>query len=354
MFVFLVDRLKKKALLLFEIKKQERNEILDATKMDKQNNYTRVTEFILLRFTDDPKVQVALFLLFLVIYVITVAGSLSLIVLIKTDSHFHTPMYFFLCHLSFTDLWYTSAIAPKMLVNFLVGNKTISYAGCAAQLFSFAAFVSTESFLLAVMAFDRYMAICNPLLYSAAMSQRMCNCLLAGSYAAGFVNSALQTLYTFRLPYCRHNIIRHFFCDIPKLLKLSCSEIFVSETLTAFASGTVVMTSVLAIIISCILSAILKIHCTKGRCKAFSTCASHLTSVALLYGTGTFIYIHPNLKSGLDSSMVVSVVYTLVIPMLNPLIYSLRNKEVKEAIRKATAGKKNNLPSKSIGGKYGN
>nr|XP_034963577.1 olfactory receptor 1009-like [Zootoca vivipara] len=324
--------------------------------MDKQNNHSRVTEFILLGFTDDPKVQIALFLLFLAIYVITVAGSLSLIVLIRTYSHLHTPMYFFLCHLSFTDLCYTSAIAPKMLVSYLVGDKTISYAGCAAQLCSFAAFVSTECFLLAVMAFDRYMAICNPLLYSAVMSQRVCSCLVAGSYAAGFANSALQTVCIFRLSYCGHNIIKHFFCDIPKLLVLSCSETFLSESLSVFASGAVAMTSLSAIIISyfCILSAILKIHSIKGRHKAFSTCASHLTSVALLYGTGTFMYIHPNLKSGLDGNMVVSVVYTLVIPMLNPLIYSLRNKEVKEAIRKATTRTKEHLPSKSIGGNDGN
>ncbi|XP_025029801.1 olfactory receptor 1009-like [Python bivittatus] len=308
--------------------------------MDQQKNHTRVTEFILLGFTDQPNVQIVLFLLFLAIYLFTVVGSLGLIVLIRIDSHFHTPMYFFLLHLSFTDLCYISVIAPKMLVDFLVDHKSISYAGCVVQLCLFTAFVTTECFLLAVMAIDRYMAICNPLLYSAFMSQQLCNCLVAGSYAAGFANSVLQTVCIFRLSYCRCNILKHFFCDIPKLFQLSCSDTFLSESLSIFASGIVAMTSVSAIIFSylCILSAILRINSVKGKRKAFSTCASHLTSVALLYGTGTFTYIHPNLKSGLDTDMVISVIYTLIIPMLNPLIYSLRNKEMKEAIRRVTTG----------------
>ncbi|XP_032067984.1 olfactory receptor 1009-like [Thamnophis elegans] len=306
--------------------------------MAQQNNYTMVTEFILLGFTDEPNMQMVLFFLFLAIYLFTVTGSLGLIVLIRTDSHFHTPMYFFLLHLSFTDLCYVSVIAPKMLVNFLVDHKSISYVGCVVQLWLFTAFGTTECFLLAVMAIDRYMAICNPLLYPVFMSQEVCNCLVAGSYAAGVANSVLQTACIFRLSYCGCNILKHFFCDIPKLLQLSCSESHLSESLSVFASGIVAMTSVSVIIISylCILSAILKINSMKGKRKAFSTCASHLTSVALLYGTGTFTYIHPNLKSGQDTDMVISIMYTLIIPMLNPLIYSLRNKEVKEAIRKVT------------------
>lgn len=310
--------------------------------MDQQNNHSWVTEFVLQGFTDDPKLQVILFPLFLVIYVTTVVGSLSLIVLIRIDSRLRTPMYFFLCHLSLTDLCYTSAITPKMLVNLLVDQKTISYAGCAAQLCSFSAFVSAECFLLAVMAFDRYMAICNPLLYAAIMSQRVCTSLVVGSYVAGFANSALQTVCLFRLSYCGHNLVKHFFCDIPKLLRLSCSDTFFSESLSVLSSGVVATTSVSAILISygCILSAVLKTHSVKGRRKAFSTCAAHLTSVALLYGTGTFVYLRPFLKSGLDTNMVVSIFYTLVIPMLNPIIYSLRNKDVKEALRKASPGKK--------------
>uniref|UniRef100_A0A8C6Y7Z9 Olfactory receptor n=1 Tax=Naja naja TaxID=35670 RepID=A0A8C6Y7Z9_NAJNA len=278
--------------------------------MDLQNNYTMVTEFILLGFTDEPNLQIVLFFLFLAIYLFTVTGSLGLIVLIRIDSHFHTPMYFFLLHLSFTDLCYVSVIAPKMLVNFLVDHKSISYAGCVLQLFLFTALVTTECFLLAVMAIDRYMAICNPLMYPVLMSQELCNCLVAGSYAAGVANAVLQTVCIFRLSYCRCNILKHFFCDIPKLLQLSCSETHLSESLSVFASGIVAMTSISVIIISYLL--------------------------ALLYGTGTFTYIHPNLKSGQDIDMVISLIYTLIIPMLNPLIYSLRNKEVKEAIRKVT------------------
>ncbi|KAF7234599.1 hypothetical protein EYD10_18375, partial [Varanus komodoensis] len=314
-------------------------------KMDKENNLTRVAEFILQGFTDNPSTEVALFLLFLAIYVITVSGSLGLMVLIRMDSRLHKPMYFFLGHLAFTDLCYTSAIAPKMLANFLAEKKAISYAGCVTQLWAFAAFLSTECFLLAVMAFDRYMAICNPLLYSAVMSQKLCCCLVVGSYAAGVANSALQTVCVFRLSFCTRSIIKHFFCDIPKLLMLSCSETFLSESLSVFATGMVAMISLSAIIVSYfgIVLAILRIQSLKGRHKAFSTCASHLTSVTLLYGTGSVMYLHPDLKSGLDKDMVISVFYTLVIPMLNPLIYSLRNKEVKEAIRKATAGEGNSF-----------
>nr|XP_060614171.1 olfactory receptor 5AR1-like [Anolis sagrei ordinatus] len=314
----------------------------------------KVTEFILLRFTDDPNLQVVLFLPFLTIYITTVIGSLGLIVLIQIESHLHTPMYFFLGHLSLTDLCYTSAIAPKMLLNLLVENKTISYSFCAAQLCLFAGFVSTECFLLAVMAFDRYVAICNPLHYSAVMSHKVCSCLTASSYAAGFANSTIQTVCIFQLSYCRHrhNIIRHFFCDILELLKLSCSETYLSESLSVYASGTVAMASVSTIIASyfSILSAILKIHSAKGRHKALSTCASHLTSVALLYGTGIFIYLHPNLKYQLDTNIVIFVFYTLVVPMLNPFIYSLRNKEVKKAIRKVVTRKKNNSLSKGFEG----
>lgn len=306
--------------------------------MDQQNNYTMVTEFILLGFTDEPNLQMVLFFLFLTIYLFTMAGSLGLIVLIRIDSHFHTPMYFFLLHLSFTDLCYVSVIAPKMLVNFLVDHKSISYTGCVVQLCLLTAFGTNECFILAVMAIDRYMAICYPLLYSVFMSQELCNCLIAGSYAAGIANAVLQTVCIFRLSYCRCNILKHFFCDIPKLLQLSCSESHLSEYLSVFASGIVVVISISAIIISylCILSAILKINSMEGKHKAFSTCASHLTSVALFYGTGTFTYVHPNHKSGQDTDMVLSVIYTLIIPMLNPLIYSLRNTEVKEAIRKVT------------------
>lgn len=263
------------------------------------------------------------------------AGSLGLIVLIRIDSHFDTPMYFFLLHLSFTDLCYVSVIAPKMLVNFLVDHKSISYTGCVVQLCLLTAFGTNECFILAVMAIDRYMAICYPLLYSVFMSQELCKCLIAGSYAAGVANAVLQTVYIFRLSYCRCNILKHFFCDIPKLLQLSCSESHLSESLSAFASGTVAAISISAIIISylCILSVILKINSMEGKHKAFSTCASHLTS---FYGTRAFTYVHPNHKSGQDTNMVLSVIYTLIIPILNPLIYSLRNTEVKEAIRKVT------------------
>ncbi|XP_006116998.1 olfactory receptor 5A1-like [Pelodiscus sinensis] len=304
--------------------------------MDEKNNQTSVIEFILLGFTNHPELQAVLFLLFLAIYLITMAGSLSMIVIIRVQRQLHTPMYFFLSHLAFVDTCYTSAIAPKMLVNFFTDDKTISYAGCASQIALFAAFVSTECFLLAAMAYDRYVAICNPLLYTITMSQTACAWLVGGAYLAGCVNSAVQTVCVFRLSFCGPNVIDHFFCDIPQLLKLSCSDTFLSESLSLLFSALVGLSTITSILASyfCIFAAVLRMPSAEGRRKALSTCTSHLTSVALLYGTGFYMYLHPQWKSGRGSDVVISIFYTLIIPMLNPLIYSLRNKEVKAALKK--------------------
>ncbi|XP_001514245.4 olfactory receptor 1009-like [Ornithorhynchus anatinus] len=301
------------------------------------NNGTMVTEFILVGFRDHPELQIPLFLVFLLIYATTVLGNLGMIVLIQMDSHLHLTMYFFLTGLSFVDICYSSSIAPRALVNFFEWGETISVAGCAGQLFFFAGFASTESFLLAAMAYDRYVAICNPLLYETVISRRVCAGLVAGSYLAGFANATLLTSCTFQLTFCGPNVIHHYFCNVLPLLQLSCSDTRINEILLSTGAGLIQISTVMTLLSSYlrILIAILKIRSPEGRRKAFSTCSSHLVAVAIFYGTTFFIYLRPDSSSSLDEDRVLSIFYTLVIPMLNPLIYSLRNREVKDALRNA-------------------
>uniref|UniRef100_A0A8D0U5J5 Olfactory receptor n=1 Tax=Sus scrofa TaxID=9823 RepID=A0A8D0U5J5_PIG len=305
-------------------------------------NYTRVTEFIFRGLSYNPHLQVFLFLLFLSFYIINLTGNLGMIFLIQIDSHLHTPMYFFLSHLSFVDLCFSSVVSPRMLADFFVKRKAISFLGCALQQWFFGFFVAAECFLLASMAYDRYVAICNPLLYSVAMSQRLCIQLVVGPYVIGFVNTMTHTTNAFRLPFCGPNVINHFFCDMSPLLSLVCADTRINELVVFVVAGAVGVFSGLSILISYvyILVAILKIRSADGRCKAFSTCSSHLTAVSILYGTLFFIYVRPSASFSLDVNKVVSVFYTAVIPMLNPLIYSLRNKEVKDAIRRTVAKRK--------------
>ncbi|XP_029431437.1 olfactory receptor 5I1-like [Rhinatrema bivittatum] len=295
-----------------------------------------MNEFLLLGFSDVPHLQSLLFVMFLMLYLIAFLGNLSIILVIWKDPHLHTPMYFFLRNLSIIDFCYSSDIAPQALVNFLSERKNISYLGCAAQFYFFVALGGTESFLLAVMAYDRYVAICNPLLYSVVMTKRLCILLLVASYLGGFINSFIQTVCAFQLSFCRSNEINHFFCDIPPLMKLSCTDTFINEILLSTLAGSVTLSSILVILLSYtyILSAILKIRSAEGRYKAFSTCASHFVCVTLFYGTVLFMYMRPKSSYSLNQDRVVAVIYTLVIPMLNPLIYSLRNQEVKRAMRK--------------------
>ncbi|XP_067406685.1 olfactory receptor 5AS1-like isoform X1 [Emydura macquarii macquarii] len=299
-------------------------------------NHTTVTEFILFGFTNRPEMEVVLFVLFLAIYITTLVGNLGIIVLIRVDSCLHTPMYYFLSNLSFLDISYSSAIAPKMLVNFLAQSKTISLAGCAMQMYLFAAFADAECLILAAMAYDRYVAICNPLLYMAIMSRKVCVSLISGAYISGSLSSLVHTCFTFNLSFCSSNVINHFFCDIPPLLALSCSDIHINEILLFTLCGFIQASTFLIIFISYayVLAAILKIHSAEGRRKAFSTCTSHLTAVTLFYGTLLFMYLRPSSSYSMDTDKVVSVFYTVVFPMLNPLIYSLRNKEVKDALRR--------------------
>ncbi|NXW99080.1 O1052 protein, partial [Larus smithsonianus] len=302
-------------------------------------NHTAVTQFVLLGLTSQPKLQAPLFVIFFLIYLLTLMGNLGLIALIKTNPRLHTPMYFFLCNLSVVDLCYSSVFSPKLLVGFLAEEKTISYAACFAQHFFFLVFVTAEVFLLAAMAYDRYAAICNPLVYAVSMPRRVCVQLVAGSYVGGVLNSLIQTCCLLPLPFCGPNVINHYFCDTNPLLKLTCSDGRLNELLLVTFNGTISM-SVLFIIVTSyvyILLSILRIRSAEGRHKAFSTCASHLLTVTLFYVPAGLSHMQPASKYSLEVEKVTAVFYTLLVPMLNPLIYSLRNKEVKDALRKATA-----------------
>ncbi|XP_034276311.1 olfactory receptor 5AR1-like [Pantherophis guttatus] len=299
-----------------------------------EENHTKVTEFVFVGLVDSPKMELLSFIVILIIYLITLTGNLGMIILIRISSQLQSPMYFFLSHLSFLDFGYSSAIAPKMLANILADKKSISYANCAAQMYFFIFCASTECILLAAMAYDRYMAICNPLLYVVTMSPKVCTVLVAGSYLIGLVNAVTQTASTFQLSFCGSNVINHFFCDVPPLLSLSCTDTSINEmVLFIFATILGIFTSTeIMVSYAFILTAILRINSSEGKQKAFSTCASHLAAVTIFYGTTVFMYLRPSSSYVLDQDKWASVFYTIVIPMLNPLIYSLRNKEVKNAI----------------------
>ncbi|KFO69150.1 Olfactory receptor 1052, partial [Cuculus canorus] len=299
-------------------------------------NHTSVAEFILEGLSDQAEIKTALFVLFLLVYTTTLLGNLGIIVVIRGDPRLHTSMYFFLGSLSVVDICFSSVIAPKTLVNFLSERKTISFVGCMSQAFFYIIFVTTECFLLTVMAYDRYVAICNPLLYSSVMTWRLCMWLVVGSYIGGVLNSIIQMTFIIGLPFCSSNIINHFFCDIPPLLALSCASSYINEMILFSLAGTIELTTISAILVSYIFIsfAILRIRSSEGRQKAFSTCASHLTAVAMLYGTTIFMYLRPTSNYSPSTDKIVSIFYTVVIPMLNPLIYSLRNQEVKDALRR--------------------
>ncbi|XP_068947122.1 olfactory receptor 5T17-like [Petaurus breviceps papuanus] len=300
------------------------------------SNKTEVTIFVLLGFTDHPEVQIILFFVFLAVYLFTLVGNLGLVVLVVVDCRLHTPMYHFLSVLSFLDACYSSVITPKMLVNFLAENKTISFSGCIAQMLISITFGTTECFLLAVMAYDRFIAICNPLLYTAIMTPRVYVPLIISSYIGGVLHAILHTVATFSLSFCESNVIRHIFCDIPPLLAISCSDTHVNELLLFIFVSSIEIFTILIVLVSYgfIFAAILRIRSAEGRRKVFSTCGSHLTGVSIYHGTILFMYLRPAASYSLSHDMVVSVFYTIVIPMLNPIIYSLRNKDVKEAVKK--------------------
>ncbi|XFG00395.1 hypothetical protein AB1E19_004019 [Capra hircus] len=298
------------------------------------SNYSDMTDFILVGFRVRPELHILLFLLFLLVYTMILLGNVGMMVIIITDPRLNTPMYFFLGNLSFVDLFYSSVIAPKAMINFWSESKSISFAGCVTQLFLFALFIVTEGFLLAVMAYDRFIAICNPLLYTVQMSTHLCVQLVAGSYFFGCISSILQTSMTFTLSFCASRAIDHFYCDTRPLQRLSCSDLFILRMVSFTLSGLITLPTIIVIVISYsyIVSTVLKIPSTKGRQKAFSTCSSHLGVVSVLYGAVFFMYLTPDTYPEL--SKVASLCYTLLTPMLNPLIYSLRNKDVKEGLYK--------------------
>ncbi|CAM4581418.1 unnamed protein product [Caretta caretta] len=305
-------------------------------------NHTGVSVFILLGFKGSRSVQAVLFGMFLLIYTMSLAGNLSMISLIRIETRLHTPMYFFLSNLSLVDITYSSIIAPKALVNFLAESKVISFAGCATQFFFHSLSVNSEALLLAVMAYDRFIAICEPLMYTLIMSRKVCVQLVAASYFYASINATVHTGSLFSLSFCGPNIIDHFFCDPPPpLQKLSCSDTRMGETVHFLFAAVAALSTILVILVSyvSIMVAILRIRSNEGRHKAFSTCASHLTAVSILYGALFFMYLRPTSSNSSEYDKVVSMFYTLVIPMLNPLIYSLRNKEVKDALRKTICQK---------------
>lgn len=306
--------------------------------MEKHNHtaMTEVTEFILMGITDNSGLQAPLFGTFLVIYLVTVMGNLGMVTLTHLDSKLHTPMYFFLRHLSITDLGYSTVIGPKMMVNFVVHKNTISYNWCATQLAFFEVFIITELFILSAMAYDRYVAICKPLLYMVIMAEKVCWGLVLTPYLYSTFVSLFLTITLFTSSFCGSNIISYFYCDAVPLLAMLCSDTHELELIILIFSGCNLLSSLLIILVSYvfILMAILRMNSAQGRYKAFSTCSSHLTVVVVFYGTLLFIYLQPKSTHTFAIDKIASVFYTLVIPMLNPLIYSLRNKEVKGALKR--------------------
>uniref|UniRef100_A0A8C7C6F2 Olfactory receptor n=1 Tax=Neovison vison TaxID=452646 RepID=A0A8C7C6F2_NEOVI len=296
-----------------------------------KHNRTVLNEFILMGITHRPDLQAPLFGLFLIIYLISVVGNLGMIILTKVDSRLQTPMYFFLKHLAFTDLGYSTTVGPKLLVSFIVEENTISHYLCATQGAFYIIFIISELFILSAMSYDRYVAICNPLLYPVIMSQRVCYVLVAVPYLYSTFVSLLITGKIFSSLFCGYNIVNHFYCDSLPLLTLLCSNtheielmILIFSVLDLISSLSIVLVSYLLILV-----AIIRMNSAEGRHKAFSTCGSHLTVATVFYGTLIFMYVQPESSHSFDTDKVASVFYTLIIPMLNPLIYSLRNKDVK-------------------------
>jgi olfactory receptor len=305
-------------------------------------NNTLVTEFILVGLTDQPNLQIPLFFLFLLMYMVTSLGNSGLIILIVLNAHLHTPMYFFLFNLAFIDLCYSSMVTPKMLMNFILSKNVISYMGCMTELYFFCFFIISESYVLMSMAYDCYVAICNPLLYNTAMSPKVCSYLIVGSYLIAFSDAMIHTGCVLRLTFCDGNTINHYSCDVLPLLQLSCTSTYVNEVEIFLVGGKDITVPTLIIFTShgFILSSIFKIRSTEGRSQAFNTCSSHTIAVSLFFGSGAFMYLKPSSVGSMDEGKISSVFYTIVVPMMNPLIYSLRNKDVKVALKQTISMRK--------------
>uniref|UniRef100_A0A8C4PFV5 Olfactory receptor n=1 Tax=Equus asinus asinus TaxID=83772 RepID=A0A8C4PFV5_EQUAS len=305
-------------------------------------NHTPVTRFILLGLTDYPDEKQLLFAIFLLIYSMTLVGNLGMIDMIRASSTLHTPMYFFLSVLSFLDIFNSSVFTPRLLISFLTTDQTISFAGCVTQMMALMSLHGTaECLLLAIMAYDRFVAICHPLLYHTIMSQHLCVQLVVVTYVASVAISGLLTWYIFKLPYCGPNVINHYFCDIPPMLQLACVDTSAVENIIFSTCALIILFTITIILMSYayIFVTISRIRSLEAQSKALSTCASHLTIICLFYGTITFMYAQPSSRTSMERNKVVSVFYTVVIPMLNPLIYSLRNKDVKTALKRRCLGK---------------
>ncbi|XP_074143120.1 olfactory receptor 13D1-like [Sminthopsis crassicaudata] len=301
-----------------------------------RTNKTAPNEFILLGLSKYPKLEIFFFVLCMIIYIVILFGNSVIIILSILDSHLHTPMYFFLSNLSFLDICYTSSFVPKMLVNFLSTRKSLSFSGCAAQMSISFAMGTTECILLAVMAYDRYVAICNPLRYPIVMNRTVYVNLAALCWLIGGVDSLFQTILIMQLPFCGKNIIDHFTCEILAVMHLACIDISLNELIMLVGTIIVTLIPLLLIIVSYvfILSTILKIRSAEGRSKAFSTCSAHLTVVIIFYGTILFMYMKPKSKASLTTDKLIAMFYGIFTPMLNPIIYSLRNKDVNAAVKK--------------------
>ncbi|XP_077631042.1 olfactory receptor 5K3-like [Crocuta crocuta] len=301
-----------------------------------EDNHSLTTEFILVGFSDHPELKSLLFVVFLTIYLITMVGNLGLVALIFMERRLHTPMYIFLGNLALMDSCCSCAITPKMLENFFSKDRMISLYECMAQFYFLCLAETTDCFLLAAMAYDRYVAICSPLQYHTRMSKKLCIQMTTGAYIAGNLHSAIHIGFLFRLTFCGSHQINHFFCDVLPLYRLSCVDPYINELMIFIFSGSVQIFSIIIVLISylCILFMIFKMKSKEGRGKALSTCASHFLSVSIFYGSLLFVYIRPKSVKEEDKDIPVAIFYTLVIPLLNPFIYSLRNKEVLNVMKK--------------------
>ncbi|KAJ1095760.1 hypothetical protein NDU88_000916 [Pleurodeles waltl] len=302
-------------------------------------NQTSVSEFIILGFTGSPEIRFLLFIIFSIVYLITIMGNATVMLVLHVDPSLHTPMYFFLRNLSFLEICYSSVTVPKMLTNLLAEDKTISFIGCATQMHFLLSLGTTECFLLAVMAYDRYTAICHPLHYPLIMNKRLCQGLAAGCWASGTLLSLGNTSFIFTLPFCGPNIINHFFCDIPPVLELACADTSANEVTTFVICVVILLTPFLLTLTSYarVASTVLKMRSVEGQRRAFSTCAAHLTSVSLFYGTASFMYLRPKASYSLEVDKLLALFYSVITPMLNPLIYTLRNKEVMGSLRRISS-----------------
>ncbi|KAM9294488.1 olfactory receptor 12D1-like [Gastrophryne carolinensis] len=303
-------------------------------------NKTFVTEFILLGVTNLPQLHIFLFLLFLMFYLVSFIGNLSIVSIVIIDHGLHTPMYFFLGNLSFLDFFYATTTVPKLLSGLLMQNKRISFQGCITQLHVFHFLGSTEAMLLMTMSYDRYVAICNPLRYHILMARTECIQLALISWLVGFFYSLSHTILTSRLPFCNANKVAHFYCDIKPLLKLACTDTHLNESLVNIVTGSVAIGTFILIVISYVFIAthLQNISSDQGRNKAISTCSAHFTVVLLYYGTAFCTYLRPATKDSLDQDRITAILFTVITPALNPLIYALRNKEVKRAFRRVFVG----------------